>query len=261
MKPAKLVSRGDCSELVSLYPITDVKGPLEGTIELERQELREPQPARPTGPLTGQYLLKNSSGDLWGQNTGVTCVQASLPSPQIQSPDPLGGSAQDTLPPVPKHWPRVWELQKPETQGRDHCPGPRPCSWTQGVPPHGAAHPSPSSCARCPESCSTCLAPTWAICAGAPSPLTPSLFWNPLKTNICTRSEKHKSKVFLCTVVPGQTTSFRGAGRAGSARSWNTGSGHGGPPTAFTRPSQAFPKPTAQKGRHSQSGLWTDVLT
>lgn len=99
MKTAKLVSRGDCSELVSLYPITDVKGPLEGTTELERQELREPQPARPTGPLTGQHLLKNSSGDLWGQNTAVTCVQASLPSPQIQSPDPLRGSAQDTLSP------------------------------------------------------------------------------------------------------------------------------------------------------------------
>lgn len=103
MKPAKLVSRGDRSELVSLYPITAIKGPLGGTTELERQEPREPQLARPTGPLTSQHPLKNSHGDLWGQNTAVTCVQTNLPSPQIQSPDSLGGSAQDTLPPIPKH--------------------------------------------------------------------------------------------------------------------------------------------------------------
>lgn len=115
MKPAKLVSRGDRSELVSLYPITAIKGPVGGTTELERQEPREPQPGQPTGPLTSQHPLKNSRGDLWGQNTAVTCVQTNLPSPQIQSPDPLGGSAQDTLPPIPKHWPGVWELQKPET--------------------------------------------------------------------------------------------------------------------------------------------------
>lgn len=143
MKPAKLVSREDCSELVSLYPITAIKGPLEGMTELERQELQEPQPAGPTGPLTGQHPLKNSSGDLWGQNTAVSCVQASLPSPQIQSPDPLGGVCPGHPSPCSQALAQSLGASETSDVGERPLPRPTPSQLDSGSTPIWGCTPKP----------------------------------------------------------------------------------------------------------------------
>ena len=83
----------------------------------------------------------------------------------------------------------------------------------------------------------------------------------PSKQTFAQDLKSTKAKCFCALWSLGRPPASEGLGGQGLHEAGTLALGTGGPPTASTRPSQAFPKPTAQKGRHSWSGLWKDVLT
>lgn len=259
MKPAKLVSRGDQSELVSLYPITAIKGPLGGTTELERQEPREPQPARPTGPLTSQHPLKNSRGDLRGQNTAVMCVQTNTchhPGSSLQTPS--GGLPRTPFPLFPSTGPESGSFRNQRCRGETTAQA-HALAAGSGERPRTELHtPHPAPAARCPAP------PAWhppgPPALGPRLPSHPRFSGIPSKQTFAQDLKNAKAKCFHALWSLGRPPASEGLGGQGLHEAGTPALGTGGPPTASTRPSQAFPKPTAQKGRHSQSGLWKDVL-